>query len=113
MLERAVLALERDEAAGLEMFNSGDPAFKRGDLYVYCADANGKILAHGLPALIGRDLAALKDKTGKQFGLDLLNEARWERIKFASSYLRRSRISSATTERRGGAPTSVTSASTK
>ena len=54
MLERAVLALERDEAAGLEMFNSGDPAFKRGDLYVYCADANGKILAHGLPAVSGR-----------------------------------------------------------
>ena len=87
MLERAVLALERDEAAGLEMFKRGDPAFKRGDLYVYCADANGKILAHGLPALIGGDLAALKDKTGKQFGLHLLNEARWERIKFISYYL--------------------------
>ena len=87
MLDLAIVALERDEAAALETFNRGDPAFKRGDLYVYCADANGKILAHGLPALIGGDLAALKDKTGKQFGLHLLNEARWERIKFISYYL--------------------------
>jgi signal transduction histidine kinase len=87
MLELAVLALKGDEATALEMFKRGHPAFKRGDLYVYCADANGKILAHGLPDLIGRDLAALKDKTGKEFGLQLLNEARWERIDFTSYYL--------------------------
>ncbi|MCP3370007.1 cache domain-containing protein [Bradyrhizobium cajani] len=87
MLELAVLALKGDEATALEMFNRGHPAFRRGDLYVYCADANGKILAHGLPDLIGRDLAALKDKTGKEFGLQLLNEARWERIKVIGYYL--------------------------
>jgi Single Cache domain 2 len=87
MLELAILALKGDEATALEMFNRGHPAFKRGDLYVYCADANGKILAHGLPALVGRDLAALKDKTGKEFGLQLLNEARWERIKVIGYYL--------------------------
>jgi signal transduction histidine kinase len=87
MLELAVLALKGDEATALEMFKRGHPAFKRGDLYVYCADANGKILAHGLPDLIGRDLAALKDKTGKEFGVQLLNEARWERINYTGYYL--------------------------
>ena len=87
MLELAVLALKGDEATALEMFKRGHPAFKRGDLYVYCADANGKIVAHGLPELIGRDLATLKDKTGKEFGLQLLNEARWERIKHTGYYL--------------------------
>jgi hypothetical protein len=39
MLELAILALKGDEATALEMFNRGHPAFKRGDLYVYCADA--------------------------------------------------------------------------
>ena len=88
MLELAVLALKGDEATALEMFKRGHPAFNRGDLYVYCADANGKILTHGVTALIGRDLATLKDeRTGKEFGLQLLNEARPERINFTGYYL--------------------------
>ena len=37
--------------------------------------------------LIGQDLATLKDKTGKEFGLQLLNEARQGRIGFASYFL--------------------------
>ena len=87
MLDLAVLALKGDEATALEMFSKGHTAFKRGDLYVYCADASGKILTHGLRALIGRDLAAMKDKTGKEFGLYLLNEARFGQVKFVGYYL--------------------------
>lgn len=89
MLHVAILALKGDEATALEMFNAGHSAFKQGDLYVYCADASGKILAHGLPALIGQDLAVMKDKTGKEFGLSLLNEARFGQVKFGGYYLPR------------------------
>ena len=87
MLDTAVRALETDRTRALAMINSGHPAFKQGDLYVYCADSRGTILAHGLPQLIGQDLATLKDKTGKEFGLQLLNEARQGRIGFASYFL--------------------------
>jgi signal transduction histidine kinase len=87
MLDTAVRALETDQTRALEMFNSGHPAYKQADLYVYCADARGTILAHGLPQLIGQDLATLKDKTGKEFGLQLLNEARQGRIGFAAYFL--------------------------
>ena len=62
MLDTAVQALETDQKRALEMFNSGHPAFKQGDLYVYCADSRGTILAHGLRQLIGQDLATLKDR---------------------------------------------------
>ena len=87
MLDTAVQALETDQTRALEMFNSGHPAFRQGDLYVYCADSRGTILAHGLPQLIGQDLARLKDKTGKEFGLQLLNEARQGQIGFATYFL--------------------------
>jgi Single Cache domain 2 len=87
MLDTAVRALETDQTRALEMFNSGHPDFKQGDLYVYCADSRGTILAHALPQLIGQDLATLKDKTGKEFGQQLLNEARQGRIGFATYFL--------------------------
>ena len=89
MLEVAILALKADQAKALEMFNRGHPAFRQGDLYVFCADAAGKIVAHGLPSLVGQDLAALKDKTGKEFGLHMLNEARFDQVKFTGYYLPR------------------------
>src|SRR5262245_7459445 len=87
MLEAAVLALKADQAKALEMFQRGDPAFKQGDLYVFCADAAGVIVAHGLPSLVGRDFASLKDKTGKEFGRHILNEARFGEVKHTGYYL--------------------------
>ena len=87
MLEVAVLALKTDQAKALEMFNRGDAAFNQGDLYVICADAAGKVVAHGLPSLVGKDFAALKDKTGKEYGRTMLNEARFGEVKFTQYYL--------------------------
>ena len=87
MLDTAVRALETDQTRALEMFKSDHPAFKQGDLYVYYADSRGTILAHGLPQLIGQELATLKDKAGKEFGQQLLNEARQGLIGFATYFL--------------------------
>lgn len=87
MLEVAVLALKTDQTKALEMFWRGHPTFRQGDLYVFCADTSGKIVAHGLPSLIGRDFAALKDKTGKEFGRQMLDEARFGEVKFTAYYL--------------------------
>ena len=39
MLERAVAAIETDEAAALAAFTAGDEGFKDRDLYVFCGDA--------------------------------------------------------------------------
>jgi hypothetical protein len=86
MLEAAITALKDDQESALRRFNGGDPAFRQGDLYVFCADATGTIVAHGLPDLIGRDLATFKDKTGKDFGLHILNAARFGEVKFTGYY---------------------------
>jgi len=81
------LALKADQAKALERFSREDAAFRQGDLYVFCANAAGKVVAHGLPWLVGQDFAALKDKTGKEFGRSMLNEARFGEVKFTAYYL--------------------------
>ena len=87
MLEVAILALKADPAKALAMFGRGHSAFRQGDLYVYCADETGKVVAHGLPSLVGQNFAALKDKTGKEFGRYILDEARSGEVKFTGYYL--------------------------
>jgi signal transduction histidine kinase len=87
MLEVAVLALKADPAKALEMFSRGNAAFRQGELYVFCADETGKVVAHGLPSLVGQDFASLKDKTGKAFGRYILDEARLGEVKLTGYYL--------------------------
>ena len=50
MLDTAVQALETDQTGALEMFNSGHPAFKQGDLYVYCATLEARSSPMGCPS---------------------------------------------------------------
>jgi hypothetical protein len=74
MLQRAVPLLKSDPTAAIATFNKGENGFKDRDLYVFCFDtADGKFTAHQKAALIGTDVRNLKDKTGKNFGLDLYN----------------------------------------
>lgn len=77
LLEKAV---ERYRAVGdkaLDEFNRS-PEFVDKELYVYVVDSEGLMLASGGPSasLIGRNVADLKDSTGKAFFHDLLNEAK-------------------------------------
>jgi hypothetical protein len=70
MLEKAVAALKADQAAAIEKFNKADGGFKDRDLYVFCFNmSDGKIVSH--PSLIGTDIRALKEKSGKAFGEDI------------------------------------------
>jgi hypothetical protein len=75
MLIKAIAAVKVDKAKALEMFNKGQNGFLDRDLYVFCNNlGDGVIVALGnanAKQLIGRDVRALKDPTGKVFGQDL------------------------------------------
>jgi signal transduction histidine kinase len=70
MLERAVGAVEKDEAAALATFTAGTDRFRDRDLYVACSSAvDGAVTAHGAnPTLVGQSIYETTDATGKKFG---------------------------------------------
>jgi hypothetical protein len=74
--EAAVLA---DKTKALNMFNNGEGGFLDRDLYVFCANTgDGKLVANGNPnakQLIGTDARALKDATGKPYGVEVYGAA--------------------------------------
>jgi signal transduction histidine kinase len=76
MLMKAVAAVKKDKSKAIDMFNMGEGGFRDRDLYVFCSqNADGKIVALGNPnakKLIGSDARALKDATGKMYGLELV-----------------------------------------
>ena len=80
MLERAVVALKTDEAAALEKFRKREDGFGYRDLYVFCNGTDGKAVAHPNPAMANTDLNTLKDSNGKEFGKQILREAKEGRI---------------------------------
>lgn len=49
MLDAAISAIVDDQEAALRRFNDGDAAFRKGELYVFCANATGRIVVHGIP----------------------------------------------------------------
>lgn len=72
MLSRAVAAVKADKTKALDMFNHGELLDR--DLYPFCFDArDGRFVAVGpnLKQLLGMDARALKDATGKVYGLEL------------------------------------------
>ena len=75
MLVKAVAAVKEDKTKALDMFNKGEGGFLDRDLYVFCSNvSDGKTDATGNPntkQLIGQDIRALKDSTGKAYGLEL------------------------------------------
>ena len=73
MLERAVAAIEADEAGALAAFTAGSDGFRDRDLYVACSSAaDGTVTAHGAnPALVGQSIYALTDAAGKKFGEEI------------------------------------------
>jgi signal transduction histidine kinase len=73
MLEKAVAAVQADEAAALQMFAKGEGGFKDRDLYPYCGGPDGNFTAH--PTLVGKSLKNLKDKAGKPLGEEVYGAA--------------------------------------
>ena len=69
MLERAVVAVNADEAAALAAFTAGTDGFKDRDLYVFCGGPDGMMTAHGAkPALVGQSMRDITDKAGMKLG---------------------------------------------
>jgi hypothetical protein len=69
LLERAVAALEADEARALQMFTTGAGGFVDRDLYVFCGGPDGVLTAH--PYAVGVDLRAFRDAQGKPVGEEM------------------------------------------
>jgi len=74
MLEKAVAAMQADEAGALAAFNAGADGFKDRDLYVFCGGADGNFTAH--PTLVGKSLKDLKDKADKALGEEIYATAK-------------------------------------
>ncbi|MEE4377438.1 MAG: cache domain-containing protein [Candidatus Competibacteraceae bacterium] len=74
MLEKAVAAMQADQAAALAMFISGEGGFKDRDLYVFCGGPDGNFTAH--PKLVGKSLKDLKDKNDKALGEEMYANAK-------------------------------------
>ena len=70
MLEKAVVAVKADKTAALATFLKGEGGFKDRDLYPFCANAgDGAMTAH--PALMGKKIQDIVDKTGKKLGEEM------------------------------------------
>ncbi|MFP3868244.1 MAG: cache domain-containing protein [Desulfobacteraceae bacterium] len=76
-VEKAVAfykAQGKDKA--LEAFKDPKGEFVKEDLYIYVLDANGKMVAHINPDLMGKDFLTVKDADGKVFANDILATAK-------------------------------------
>ncbi len=82
MLEKAVEALNADEAQALEMFANGEGGFKDRDLYPFCGGPDGNFSAH--PSLTGKSLKDLKDKADKPLGEEIYAMAEEGQVKEVS-----------------------------
>ncbi len=69
MVKKAVNYIkENGKDKALAEFNNPSGEFKKGDLYIFVTNVQGKMLAHGANAkLVGKDLMGLKDSDGKLF----------------------------------------------
>jgi signal transduction histidine kinase len=74
MLDKAVAAVQEDQAKALEMFTKGEGGFKDRDLYVYCGGPDGNFSAH--PSLVGKSLKDLKDKADNPLGEQIYSSAK-------------------------------------
>jgi signal transduction histidine kinase len=76
MLEKAVAAIGKDEAAALKAFSAGTDGFRDRDLYVFCARTDGRVDAHVDPQQIGRNIKDVYDIDGVAFGQEMMSVAR-------------------------------------
>src|SRR5689334_23164481 len=75
MLQRAVVALKKDKAKALAMFNTGEGGFRDRDLYVFCANASDGILTAHPYGQKGKLLQDIEGKHGAAFGKEIMHEA--------------------------------------
>jgi hypothetical protein len=77
MLLNVVDEVKVNRSNAFDMFNAGGGRFLNGDTYVFCTRTdNGKFVAMGnvnAKDLLGTDIRALKDSTGKAFGQEIFD----------------------------------------
>jgi cytochrome c len=71
LLDRAVKAVQADEAKALAAFNDPKGGYQDRDLYVFCAGPDGKITANRDPKMLGGDQAAIKGPDGRMVGKEI------------------------------------------
>ena len=75
MLTKTIAAVKADKAKALDMIAKGEGGFLDRDLYPFCANVsdgiNVAISNPNAKQLLGTDERALKDPTGKAFGMEL------------------------------------------
>jgi signal transduction histidine kinase len=71
LLDRAVKAVQADEAKALAAFNDAKGGYQDRDLYVFCSGPDGKVTAHRDPKMLGTDQAAIKDQDGRMVGKEI------------------------------------------
>jgi signal transduction histidine kinase len=76
LLDKAVKAVQADEAKALAAFSDPKGGYVDHDLYVFCFDKEGKITAHGGDkSMVGIDAKTLKDPDGKAIGMQMVEVA--------------------------------------
>ncbi len=67
LAERAIaFAQEFGHERAFAAFGRPDGGFVKGELYIFCLDADGTVVAHGgNPAIVGRNLREVRDPDGR------------------------------------------------
>ena len=71
LLDKAVKAVQEDEAKALAAFNDPKGGYQDRDLYVFCSGPDGKTTAHRDPKMLGGDTAAIKTPDGRMVGKEI------------------------------------------
>ena len=76
LVARAIAAYDAEGAAAFAAMTSPSTAFRDRDLYLFVADADNRVVAHGMDGKrIGVDLAAQVDAAGTPFGKQMTEQA--------------------------------------
>ncbi|WP_419897743.1 cache domain-containing protein [Roseomonas sp. USHLN139] len=99
LLRRAAAYMDQvGTERALAAFNDPQGAFVEGERYVFCNGIDGTVLAHGFnPALLGRNLASLRDARGQPFAAALIRLAvtqgeGWMRYEWLNPATRRNEV---------------------
>ena len=78
LLERAVSLVKVDKNRALDLFTSGDGGLHPKDLYPFCVNNDGVLVAH--PTSIGLNIINFKDSTGKEVGKEMIDIAKYGEV---------------------------------
>jgi len=71
LLDKAVKAVQADEAKALAAFNDPKGGYQDRDLYVFCTGPDGKTSAHRDAKMIGVESATIKTPDGRAVGKEI------------------------------------------